>query len=88
MQRWCFYFFETMEEYMGKSWGDWLANQIAMLPLHLTGISAVAKTIDVASDLAGGKMPKASDVVGAAGLLDAEALGSDGLKSAELDDKK
>jgi hypothetical protein len=73
---------------MSKSWGDWLSDQIAMLPLHLTGISAIAKAIDVTSDVAGGKTPKASDVVGAAGLIDADGLDSGGMEGAEPTDKE
>ena len=60
---------------MGKSWSDWLADQIGMLPLHLTGISAVAKAIEVVGDAAAGKTPKASDVIGAAGLIDTDGVG-------------
>ena len=59
---------------MSKSWGDWISDQIAMLPLHLTGITAIAKAIEVTGDLAAGKAPKATDVAGAAGLLDADGL--------------
>ena len=62
---------------MSKSWGDWISDQIGMLPLHLTGISAIAAAIEVTGDLAAGKTPKTSDVIGAAGLLDVDGVDID-----------
>ena len=57
-----------------KTLGEMISDTIGMAPLHLTGITAIAKGIEVVGDLAAGKTPKPTDVIGAAGLLDADGI--------------
>lgn len=66
-----------------KSFGEIVSDNIAMLPFHLTGLTAVIKGIEVVGDIAAGKKPKTSDVIGAAGLIDVD--GAEGVDGCDID---
>lgn len=66
-----------------KSLGEIISDNIAMLPFHATGLTAVIKGIEVIGDLAVGKKPKATDVIGAAGLIDVD--GVDGIEDCGIE---